>query len=126
MRRTTRPVCGAASRRWADLVRTPVGELAYADVRDVDVGSWMGPQFSSERPPLFEETLGEEAARSLARSQSSTTSSLRTEIAAELAAAAEASGSTSKRARWAEKDAAVGEGVAQFAKTRGSPCPGSY
>ena len=52
----------AAARRWRDLVRTPVGELAYADVRDVDVGSWMGPQFSSERPPLFEETLGEEAA----------------------------------------------------------------
>ena len=52
----------AAARRWADLVRTPVGELDYEDVRDVDVGSWMGPRFSSERPPLFEETLGEEAA----------------------------------------------------------------
>ena len=45
-----------------ELVRTPVGELDYDDVRDVDVGSWMGHQFSSERPPLFEETLGEEAA----------------------------------------------------------------
>ena len=52
----------AAARRFRELVRTPVGELAYDDVCDVDVGSWMGPQFSSERPPLFEETLGEEAA----------------------------------------------------------------
>ena len=47
----------AASRRWADLVRTPVGELDYDDVRDVDVGSWMSTNFASERPPRFDEAL---------------------------------------------------------------------
>ena len=64
LRTATQPegLSDAASRRWAELVRTPVGELDYDDVRDVDVGSWMGPRFASERPPLFEETLGEEAA----------------------------------------------------------------
>jgi glycerophosphoryl diester phosphodiesterase len=51
----------AASRRWADLVRTPVGELDYEDVCDVDIGSWMSTNFASERPPRFEETLGEAA-----------------------------------------------------------------
>ena len=63
LRTATQPLglSDAASRRWADLVRTPVGELAYEDVRDVDVGSWMSTNFASERPPLFE-TLGEEAA----------------------------------------------------------------
>ena len=51
----------AASRRWADLVRTPVGELDYEDVRDVDVGSWMSTNFASERPPRFDEALSLEA-----------------------------------------------------------------
>ena len=51
----------AAARRWADLVRTPVGELAYDDVCDVDVGSWMSSKFASERPPRFDEALSMEA-----------------------------------------------------------------
>ena len=52
----------AAARRFRELVRTPVNQLDYDDVCDVDVGSWMSSKFASERPPLFEETLGEEAA----------------------------------------------------------------
>ena len=51
----------AAARRWNDLVRTPVGELAYEDVRDVDVGSWMNHEFASERPPRFDEALSTKA-----------------------------------------------------------------
>ncbi|CAH0373466.1 unnamed protein product [Pelagomonas calceolata] len=51
----------AAARRFRELVRTPVGELVYDDVRDVDVGSWMNPKFASERPPRFDEALGEAA-----------------------------------------------------------------
>jgi glycerophosphoryl diester phosphodiesterase len=47
----------AAARRFRELVRTPVGELDYADVCDVDVGSWMNPKFASERPPRFDEAL---------------------------------------------------------------------
>jgi glycerophosphoryl diester phosphodiesterase len=51
----------AAARRFRELVRTPVGELAYDDVCDVDVGSWMSTNFASERPPRFDEALGEAA-----------------------------------------------------------------
>ena len=51
----------AAARRFRELVNTPVGELDYEDVRDVDVGSWMNPKFASERPPRFDETLSMEA-----------------------------------------------------------------
>jgi glycerophosphoryl diester phosphodiesterase len=51
----------AAARRFRELVRTPVGELAYDDVCDVDVGSWMSSKFASERPPRFDEALSMEA-----------------------------------------------------------------
>ena len=51
----------AAARRFRELVRTPVGELAYDDICDVDVGSWMNPKFASERPPRFDEALSLEA-----------------------------------------------------------------
>ena len=51
----------AASRRWADLVRTPVGELDYEDVCDVDIGSWMSTNFAYERPPRFDEALSMKA-----------------------------------------------------------------
>ena len=47
----------AAARRFRELVRTPVGELTYDDVCDVDVGSWMSTNFASERPPRFDEAL---------------------------------------------------------------------
>ena len=51
----------AAARRWRELVRTPVGELAYDDVCDVDVGSWLNHEFASERPPRFDEALSMKA-----------------------------------------------------------------
>ena len=59
LRTATQPegLSDAAARRFRELVRTPVGELDYDDVRDVDVGSWMGPRFASERPPRFDEAL---------------------------------------------------------------------
>ena len=56
-----RDLTDAAARRWHELVRTPVGELAYDDVCDVDVGSWMSTNFASERPPRFDEALSMEA-----------------------------------------------------------------
>ena len=56
-----RDLTDAAARRWRELVRTPVGELAYDDVCDVDVGSWMNPKFASERPPRFDEALSMKA-----------------------------------------------------------------
>ena len=34
-----------------------VEELHWDDVRDIDVGSWYGPQFSNERVPLFADVL---------------------------------------------------------------------
>ena len=47
----------AVARRWRELVNTPVNQLDYDDVCDVDVGSWMNPKFASERPPRFDEAL---------------------------------------------------------------------
>ena len=59
LRSATQPagLSAAAARRFRELVRTPVGELNYADVCDVDVGSWMSTNFASERPPRFDEAL---------------------------------------------------------------------
>ena len=51
----------AVARRWRELVNTPVNQLDYDDVCDVDVGSWMNPKFASERPPRFDEALSLEA-----------------------------------------------------------------
>ena len=51
----------AAARRFRELVRTPVNQLDYDDVCDVDVGSWMNHEFASERPPRFDEALSMEA-----------------------------------------------------------------
>lgn len=36
-----------------------VGEMCLAEIRAVDVGSFFGPEFSGERPPLLEEVLEE-------------------------------------------------------------------
>jgi len=41
------------------LVRRPIEELHWTDVKEIDVGSWFGSKFSSERVPLFSDVLRE-------------------------------------------------------------------
>ena len=41
------------------LVRTPITTLRWADLSDVDVGSWFGAEYRCEKPPLFSDVLRE-------------------------------------------------------------------
>lgn len=47
---TLRRTAACADERLLDV---PVAELAWTDLRDVYVGSWFGPRWSSERPPTL-------------------------------------------------------------------------
>jgi glycerophosphoryl diester phosphodiesterase len=40
-----------------DLLSRPVHSLSYDDIRDVDVGSWKGPNFAGERVPTLENVM---------------------------------------------------------------------
>ena len=40
-----------------DLRDCPIASLSLADVRSYEVGSWLGPEFAGEDPPLLSDTL---------------------------------------------------------------------
>ena len=48
-----------ASPTYRALVRTPITTLRWSEVSDIDVGSWMGTEWSAERTPLFRDVLRE-------------------------------------------------------------------
>jgi len=40
------------------LLRTHINQLNYAQVKDIDIGSWKGPEFATERLITLEEAVG--------------------------------------------------------------------
>jgi len=47
-----------STKEYKQLLRTHINELNYAQVKDVDIGSWKGPEFATERLVTLEEAAG--------------------------------------------------------------------